>query len=309
MKHPHYLSISEQRRLLAQRGIDFSNNKYSLIDDELKIREIGFYKLKEFAQVYAFKSPDSFPKYGLRPTFSDVLTRYYQDKNLRMQIFHVTESIEVFLNNQISDLLGKKYGPFGYLDFNNWINRNYSKFTIEKKQYIFKKQLLNKIRRSSLPDIKSSVNLERDGFPTVWVMTDCLTFGDTVHLIESMSKNNQKIIAHQFHCRPKELVSWLKCLNFIRNICAHNNDFIDIQIRTKPIAPREYKQYLFKTKNRYTNKVAISILIIKQMMKYINPKYSFKDIKKSLRKLCKDDAGAHQLGFKDIDAVFESLNL
>lgn len=35
MKNPHYLSISEQRRLLEQRGIDFSNIKYSLADDEV----------------------------------------------------------------------------------------------------------------------------------------------------------------------------------------------------------------------------------------------------------------------------------
>ena len=308
MKNPRYLTVSEQRRLFEQRGINFSDNKHSIADDEQKIKEIGFYKLKQFAQIYAFKSPDSHPKYGMEPAFSDLLTRYYQDKNLRMLIFHATESIEVFLNNQISDLLGKKYGPFGYLDFNKWVNRKYSRFNIEKKQYSFKKQLISKMKRSSLSDIKNPDNLEKDGFPTVWVMTDCLTFGDTVHLIEMMSLNNQRIIAQEFNCNVKELISWLKCLNFIRNICAHNNDFIDIEIKTKPVAPKKYKSFLFKKGNRYTNRVAIAILIIKQMMAVINPTYSFKKINHSLKKLCSNDQEAQQLGFKDKNSIFSSLN-
>ncbi|WP_416337962.1 Abi family protein [Lactobacillus gasseri] len=89
-----------------------------------KIKELGFYKIKEFANVYLFKSKCSTPKYN-KAYFADILTRYYQDKNLRMHIFHASESIEVFLNNQISDLLGKNMELLDTLNLKiGWIGKD-----------------------------------------------------------------------------------------------------------------------------------------------------------------------------------------
>jgi abortive infection bacteriophage resistance protein len=59
VKNPHHLTLIEQRRLLWQRGIQFSKN--NLQKDELKLKEVGYYKIKEFAQIYAFKSQNSSP--------------------------------------------------------------------------------------------------------------------------------------------------------------------------------------------------------------------------------------------------------
>ena len=61
MQPPHYLTPSEQKNLLQQRGIIFSNNEAK---DIQKIKEIGFYKIKEFAVIYLSKSMDSMPKYN-----------------------------------------------------------------------------------------------------------------------------------------------------------------------------------------------------------------------------------------------------
>lgn len=301
MQPPHYLTPSEQKNLLQQRGIIFSNNEAK---DIQKIKEIGFYKIKEFAVIYLSKSMDSMPKYN-NAYFGDILTRYYQDKNLRMHIFHASESIEVFLNNQISDLLGKKYDAFGYLEFKNWMDRKrFNKFEVEEKQYYFKKMLLRKTRISSLADMKDRNNLDREGFPTIWLMTDCLTFGDSVHIVENMSLKNKRQIASAFKCTPTELMSWLKCLNFIRNICAHNNDMIDISIITKPQPPKNYRKFLFSSYHQFTNKIAIAILIIKQVMEVINPKYSFYDIHHAFKRISNnDDKLAQALGFKSCKAI------
>ena len=301
MKSPHYLTPSEQKRLLQQRGVIFSDDEEK---DIQKIKELGFYKIKEFANVYLFKSKYSTPKYN-NAYFADILTRYYQDKNLRMHIFHASESIEVFLNNQISDLLGKKYGAFGYLEFKNWMDRKrFNKFQVEEKQFYFKKKLLRKVKLSSLSDMKDRNNLNDEGFPTVWLMVDCLTFGDSVHIVENMSLKNKLQIAKSFNCTPRELLSWLKCLNFIRNICAHNNDLIDISIITKPQPPKNYRQFLFKDGHRFTNKIAIAILIIKQLMTVINPKYSFYDIYHAFNRVSAgNDNVAQSLGFKNFKAI------
>ncbi|WP_195922433.1 Abi family protein [Lactobacillus crispatus] len=301
MKNPHHLTLIEQRRLLWQRGIQFSKN--NLQKDELKLKEVGYYKIKEFAQIYAFKSQNSSPHYN-NVRFSDILTRYYQDKNLRMYLFHAMESIEVFLNNQIAESLGQ-YGPFGYLTFNNWVDRNIGKNKVIKKESRFKQNLGKKIKHSNLPDIRLKDNINSEGLPTVWVMVDCLSFGNSVHIVQDMSPKNKRKIAAAFNCTPSELVSWLKCINFIRNTCAHNDDLIDLAIKTKPLPPSNYKQFLFKTENKYTNKAGIAIFIIKQMMDTINPLYKFDEIVHPLQKICnKNESLAYQLGFKNYQSIY-----
>ncbi|WP_369406627.1 hypothetical protein [Lacticaseibacillus nasuensis] len=72
-------------------------------------------------------------------------------------MLHGIEDIEVRLNSVVAYRLGYKYGGFGYLDFKNWVDRNRPRFEIEKEQFYFKKGLLSKVKRSSLPDIKKTI--------------------------------------------------------------------------------------------------------------------------------------------------------
>lgn len=50
-------------------------------------------------------------------TFDDIVKRYYQDKNLRINLLHAIEKIEVSIKRNVSYILGSRYGAFGYLDF------------------------------------------------------------------------------------------------------------------------------------------------------------------------------------------------
>ena len=69
--------------------------------------------------------------------------------------------------------------------------KRFNKFEVEEKQFYFKKKLLRKVKLSSLSDMKDRNNLNDEGFPTVWLMVDCLTFGDSVHIVENMSLKNK----------------------------------------------------------------------------------------------------------------------
>lgn len=296
------LTPEEQRKLFENRGIIFPENTKE--KDAQKIQEIGFYKLKEFSYYYSKNKLNDDELCYNQVDFKDLLTRYYKDKNLRIFLLHAIEDIEVYLNNLVATRLGNKYGAFGYLEFKNWCNRDIKKFDIERKQYFFKKDLLKKVLKSGLPDIKNEKNLDAEGFPSVWIMTDCLTFGNTLHIIEDMSKQNKRYIANKFGCRTNELISWLKCLNFIRNICAHNSDLIDVKISTKPIPPERYKKYLYKTDGGYTNKIAIVVYIVKYLMIHVNPKYKFGNVEDSLWGIAKSDLKlANDLGFYDIESI------
>lgn len=197
------LTTHQQLERLIELGIKSSPR--NIQKDEEALETIGYYKLKEFAMPFNINSNR---QDGENLNFNGVsmkqlVSRYFQDKNLRVNVLHSIESIEVTLQNQVAYLLGRKYKAFGYLNFANWCNREkFKRFDVEKEQVYFKQKLLKKVKKSQLPDMQYGHNLNDDGFPTVWLMIDALTFGDTVNLLKYMSKPNLKAISESFDCTP-----------------------------------------------------------------------------------------------------------
>ncbi|WP_125605239.1 Abi family protein [Lapidilactobacillus bayanensis] len=303
MNQPPQLTFEEQREKLEKLGIVF--NQQEEARDIRTIETIGYYKLKEFAMPFNRPVAGSTEKIHFENlTFKALIARYYQDKNLRINILHAIEDIEVFLRNEVAKLLGEKYGAFGYLRFANWCDRTQPKFTIEEQQYRFKKNLLKKVKKSNMPDIRYSDNLNNDNFPTVWLMIDALTFGDIVSLLKILSKGNLRIISKKFDCTAEELLSWCGCLNLVRNICCHNADLLDIKFTTAPKIPTAYANNLVHTGNDYTRGIAVAVFIVMKLMQNVNPKYDFGDVQASLKSIVNRNQNlAIDLGFIDLDAL------
>ena len=130
------LTFQEQIELLKSRGIIVKNVEKS----SKKIENISYYKLKEYATPFIYAYIDGSPKYkGLE--FDELLERYYQDKNLRIHLFHVIEKIEVSLKTRIAYNLGNM-NAYGYLETDKWINKTdrnaYRKYK-KDFEYIFEK--------------------------------------------------------------------------------------------------------------------------------------------------------------------------
>ncbi len=307
VRSPRQLSYEDQLNLFAERGMTLDPD---MRDKNLNaIEAIGYYTLKQFAYPFAYRDGYNTPDYdGL--SFDFVVKRYYQDKNLRINLLHAIEDIEVSMNSLISHVLGDKYGPFGYLEFSKWADKNISKYALEEKQFYFKKNLLRQAYNSNILDLDYRENLNEDKFPTVWLMTNLLTFETTSTLIRLMSDDNVEYFTDYFNCNRDELVSWLECLNFVRNICCHNSNLLDITLSTSALPPRDFKDNLwFKNINgrvSYTNKIALIIVIVVHMMYAINPKYRFDNIKRSFTSITRDvDGSIEKLGFKDMDSFYE----
>lgn len=303
MDGPVALSFEQQLDHFRTRGMDVSER------DIEKIKNVGYYRLKEFARPLSkTKKVDGtiiIDYSGV--SFSEVLTRYYQDKNLRLHILHAIEKVEVSVKTKLSSILGDNYGAFGYLNFSNWCDKkNYSRYDIENKQFFFKRSLKKTVVRSFSSDIKKKINQDKDGFPTVWLAIDVLTFGEMVNIIEVMSNKNQKKIAAFYNCSALELVSWLKCLNFLRNLCAHNSTIIDLKLKTQPIYKPEWNSKLYamtdQTNNvRPSNRLAVVFLILHHFVKNINSQYGWRNIQKSVSAICAGkQKNAELLGFTNL---------
>lgn len=312
MDTPSALSWEQQIELLKCRGLVVENR------DVTKIQNISYYRLKEFAQPFA-KEKDGSVFYE-NITFHEVLGRYYQDKNLRIFLLHALEKIEVSLKTRISNLLGLKYGAFGYLNFSLWANKNkFSKFTIEQEQFRIKKNLLQVLRKSQLRELKNQKNLDSDNFPSVWLGIDLLMLGDVVKIVELMNTTHQKKLAKCYDCTPEELISWLGCLNLIRNICAHNSNLVDITLKTKPKSRPFWLEILSTVTTvakdgtnieKPSSKLAVVIMIIVELVIKINSKYQWNGIQGVIKNLCRDnDERAKLLGFKSCYIARKSIDI
>ncbi|GMM17913.1 hypothetical protein LAYK3_10280 [Lactobacillus amylovorus subsp. amylovorus] len=57
-----------------------------------------------------------------------------------------------------------------------------------------------------------------------------------------------------FHANVTQLISKLKLLNLIRNICCHNGDLVDISLKTMPKVSGKYRQYLNMKNSNYPHR-------------------------------------------------------
>ena len=301
MKKPYALDNEGLLKLFEDRGMLV---KHVNAD---KLKHINYYKLKEFAYPLARVSVVA-GKTVVRyqgVSFDDVLRRYYQDKNLRLYLLHAIEKIEISIKTVLARELGIRYGAFGYLNFWTWANRaKYTCFKVEEIQFRIKKNIMHSKTKATSLDYDDCNNLDGDGFPSIWLAIDLLTFGDVVKILELLNSTVLRRIAAEYNIEVQELLSWIKCLHFIRNICAHNSNLIDIKITTKPKCRKEWKAFLYSIQRMQqtpTNRLAIVICIVMYLVKVINPKYKLNNIQKSISSLCADsEESANLLGFKDL---------
>ena len=150
-------------------------------------------------------------------------------------------------------------------------------------------------------------NFDIDGFPTVWIALDLLTFGVIVNMLDMASEKNLTRLSSIYGCTNNELLSWLKCISFIRNICAHNGNLIDIKVRRKPRVRFLWYNYIvyheIKGAKKATNRFAIVLLIIMELVRQINPTYDWGYLKQTINKICIDDKRARLLGFQSKEKV------
>lgn len=301
------LDFEEQLKLLESRGMIIpEKERKSSIN---KLKTVSYYRIKEFAKPFEVINDDG--KIYNNLEFSKVLARYYQDKNLRMSLLHAIEQIEVSIKTQLAYVLGTRYGAFGYLDFSNWIDRSkFDAFETLEKQYYFTKELKRSTKKSSNADLHNNNNLNTAGLPSVWLGTNILTFGQMCDIIFCSKNQIVKEIAINYKCTNKELISWLGTLNLVRNVCAHNGNLVNISLKTKPLLNEQLQKAIYFTdKNEPVCKLGVIIMITKTMVRNVNYRYQWDDIRKSLKSLCvqtqlnnRDDM-ANIIGFKNFNII------
>ncbi|MDX9800310.1 MAG: Abi family protein [Spirochaetia bacterium] len=163
-------------------------------------------------------------------TFEAIRYSHEFDNSLRNLISQALAIIEIDLRNAISQNFGKIHGPFGHTKRNNFFKTFYHDLWIkscrdsaEKAKELFIEHY--RINYREFPDLP------------IWMTAEIISFGDLSRMYKGMLKSDQRMTVKRYKKQPREFVSWLHHLVYIRNICAHHARFWDRHWAIKPELP------------------------------------------------------------------------
>ncbi|MBP1904218.1 abortive infection bacteriophage resistance protein [Paenibacillus turicensis] len=240
-------TFEEQIVILKKRGL--------IIDDEdaaLKtLQRINYYRLSAYG--LSLKSNDRFHS-GV--TFTQIHAIYEFDHRLRYLIMDLTEQVEISFRTHISYHIAHTYGALGHLESSHFENENYHE--------TFVTELNKEISRSQEIFIKHHFSKYEGNIP-IWVAIEILSFGTLSKLYSNMKNEDKNYIAKNNYQAPAiYLESWLKCLSYVRNICAHYGRLYNRSFTSKPRLDHKSKKLRIKQNRIFAHLYVLKHLIPEQ---------------------------------------------
>lgn len=276
-----FRSIHEQRAMLEERGM--------VITDQQKAEEclhrVGYYRLS--AYWYPFRRFDAAS--GEREntflpgtSFETVFALYVFDKKLRLLFLDALERIEIALRTDVALQLGR-YGALGYRDAANF-DRKFSVHVNPKNGVVPHLDWLMRFdRKAAQSKEQFATHFRRkysgDPFP-ICVAVELLDFGPLSHLVAGLKTADQRAIAKRYGVpRPELLESWVRTLNFVRNVCAHHARLWNKPLKDYPKMPRagEMSEFDHLLEAEDVGRLYTAACIAQHFMKRINPSSSWRD--------------------------------
>lgn len=288
-------SYQDQLDQLIQRGMTVTDQAKALH----YLERIGYYRLSGYW--YPFKerseiccplvAPDGKKKFKRGNTdrlvldtfksgarFHDAVELYIFDKKLRLLVLDALERIEVGLRVDVSHALGEKCA-FAYLK-PEFLFEGFSHRLDETTGLTGHHQWLTKqaglIARSKEEFIKHNKTKYGLSLP-IWVVCEIWDFGTLSTLFSGMTEVDQDSIAIKYGISNGRIfASWLRSLNYLRNVCAHHSRLWNRNIVDRPQLPSSNdiinrEPFLSDLHFNHNQRVFCLLCISKYLINIINP--------------------------------------
>ena len=204
-------------------------------------------------------------------TFENVLNVYLFDKQLRLLCLRALESIEMSVRTNIAHSLGR-ISPIAHFDKNNFDQQFIEKNdkTGKEKRIHYEKWLDKYNLQLRIAHKTPFIKHHTDNYTNVpiWVGIEVLDFGSISVLYSGLKGAQQRKIAQLYSInKAKTFESWLKSLNYIRNICAHHGRLWNANIDVIARIDRNISG-LSSADNK---RLFFYLLMMKHLLNIINP--------------------------------------
>lgn len=261
---------------LRERGLTITDEEKAVS----YLSRIGYYRLSGYW--YSFRQQQFIDGEQIKTdnfltgaSFEKAVHLYVFDKKLRLLIMDALERIEIAFRVEIAHLLGEK-DTFAYLKPELFhpkfaVNTNRQGVT-GHQNWLSKHEKL--ILRSKERFIEHNKN--KHGLPLpIWIACEVWDFGTLSFLFGGMKEADQDAIAVKFGLtNGRVLASWLRALNYLRNVCAHHSRLWNRNVVEKPKLPNsQVAPWVtpFIENDRLRSRPFLLFCITQHLMKGINP--------------------------------------
>ena len=222
-----YLSLSDQLSLLKMRGL-------LVADDAAAIECLhrnGYYRLSAYWYPFRQIVRDPITNISKRSDtflsgshFDDAISLYRFDKHFKLMLLDAIERVEIAVRVEISLILGKR-DPFahtnprsfharftsvsssGQCSYQDWIDKFDNLYARSRAEFILHHKNQYGVN-SPLP---------------IWIAIELWDFGMLSYAFSGMRNSDQVAVAARFGIPDWQVLeSWLRRLNFVRNVIAHH---------------------------------------------------------------------------------------
>lgn len=207
-----------------QQQIDILRARGLIIDDEeyakRVLRSENYYRLSGYWLTMVKKQGDP-PDDVFYPntTFENIVDVYQFDVDLREIVLSATSTIETNLKAYIAYYHARKYGPLGYMNYENFED-------VDRHSGMMYELCKDKNARRNELFVRHHKDCKGNIFP-VWVATELMSFGQVSKFYKNMVSEDRNRMAREFYNIPSReyIESWIQCAVVARNIAAHGGRF------------------------------------------------------------------------------------
>lgn len=219
------MTIDEQVNFLKnEKKLKFKSEKLA----KRVLQEVGYYKL-----INAYKIPFIINNQYLDNVyFEDIYNLYKFDTELKTIVFEAATNIEINFKSLLSEVISSQYGIKEKIYLKK---ENFAPDTGKADEYTFaqmKKHIKDSIKKQ-VDNMQPAVKWYNDNYKyfPFWVVVNILTIGSVSRIYGKLKDSDKIIVAKNYKLPYDYLGSYIRHINLVRNICAHN----DVLYRYKSI--------------------------------------------------------------------------
>jgi len=264
------LTFAQQADLLIGRGL--------MVDDRerliRRLSHVNYYRLSGYW--HPFQQVDE--RFRPGTSFSTIWDRYLFDRKLRLLVLDMIERVEVSIKTTTTQVFTLHHDPCGYLHKENFDPVEARKLVPRKQttQYEQFDLLVRKdIDRSREPFILHHKKVFGEEVP-LWKACEVMSFGTILSFYRLLEVSLQQEVAATYNAQRVVLGSWLHCLSYIRNICAHHGRLWNRPLAIRPMFPSRDKRSpapLFPAENDHIYAI---LCIGSYLMDFVAPRSRWK---------------------------------
>lgn len=226
------LTYQQQIALLRDRGLRITSQQ----EAGHWLERIGYYRLSAYFIPFKEHGND---KFRTDTTLQMVLDLYQFDARLRLLTMQAIDMIEVSVRAALTYKLGHSLGPFGYTNPTSFAAFVPSSGRGKPAQGFDHSDFMSKLQRETSQSKEEFVahykrKYANEPYLPIWMATELLTFGTISKMAAGVPKGTRKRLAAAYGISQSQYVSWLRCLAYVRNICAHHGRLWNRELSIRP---------------------------------------------------------------------------